>query len=554
MGPASLHDAVYHPRMARSAATTRLNADLDRRLFDQEALLKAGDSLQGEMDVGELCSLLLAMVHERVHAQHIAVLLHDEAAGRLSLEAARGLPDEVAGISLPADRGILWSLLRAGDPFSVVDLDGQPRFPDIFDGNGLRALLGRTWIPLAMPGRVVGVLSIGPDPLPESQHTFLRRLASRAALAIHTAVLYRSVAAAHRQLDRSIHHLSLLLDVSRALSAVANLNSLLRLILERAIDAVQAEKGSLMLLDEASSELVVRVVFGLPDKDVERRINDGEIACKRFKPGDGIAGKVFASGQPITVDNTEKSGDFTARESAFARSLLCVPMAVDGEAIGVINITNKKGERPFSPDDLGILRALADQAAVAIVRARLYEAAITDGLTGLCIRRFALHRLREEVKRARRYGTPLGMVMCDIDHFKRVNDTWGHPAGDAVIVAVAEVLRSGLRADVDVAGRYGGEEFLLLMPQTGAEGTRIAAERLRARIEERSIEAGTEKPLAVTMSFGVTELGADDTAETLLARADRALYASKEGGRNRVTVMEPDDPGGRPLAVELRAR
>ena len=522
----------------------RLNALLDRRLFELESLLKAGEALQGELDVGALGQLLMTMVRERVHVGQLAVLLHDEDTGLLAVEEVQGLPDEVKDLAVPDQQGILWSLLRSGEPFSVVDLANQPRFPVIFEENRLEQLQGRLWIPLVMPGRVVGVLSVGVDrqghKVDPDQHTFLQRLASRAALAIHTAMLYRSIQIARKDLDRSLHQLSLLFDVTRALSAVSNLTKLLRLILERAIEAVDAEKGSLMLYDDVSGEIAIRVVFGLPDKEVERKINDGEIACRTFKPGEGVAGKVFSTGKSICVDNTDADEKFEGKERHFTRSLLCVPLTVDDETIGVINITNKKEGLPFAPEDKEILGALADQAAIAIARARLYEAAITDGMTGLFIRRFAMHKLREEVKRSRRYGNALGVVMCDIDHFKRVNDTWGHPAGDAVIIGVANTLRAGLRVDVDLAGRYGGEEFLLVMPQTDAPGTGVAADRLRAAIEALEVETGGGRKLKVTMSFGVTEMGPEDTADSVIARADQALYVSKESGRNKVTVFAHD--------------
>ncbi|HCP46013.1 MAG TPA: hypothetical protein DIU15_08235, partial [Deltaproteobacteria bacterium] len=207
---------------------------------------------------------------------------------------------------------------------------------------------------------------------------------------------------------------------------------------------------------------------------------------------------------------------------------------------------------PFRDEDEEILGALADQAAVAIARARLYEAAITDGLTGLYIRRFVMHRLREEVRRTRRYGNQLSVVICDIDHFKSVNDTYGHPAGDAVLVRVADVLRAGLRTEVDVAARYGGEEFLLLLPQTTARAAVVAAERLRKSTEELKVEVGADEPLSVTMSFGIAELDIEsgETPADLIARADAALYASKEAGRNRVTAYGASGGPGKADAGE----
>jgi len=529
----------------RDAELVRLhgvNAHLDRRIFDLSALLKAGEALHDELEVDALCRLLVAMCRERTQVECLAILLHypEDAAVRVAF--TEGLPDEVDEVFFPAADGIFWRLLVAGEPFSVLDLGGEPRFPRIFDSNKLEQLCGQVWIPLVMPGEVVGVLSVGVDEagraVPEDALPFLASLAGQAGGAVHTARLYQRIAVARAKLDRSLHQLSLLFDVTRALGAVSDLTRLLRLILERAIAAVEAEKGSLMLLDEAGEELVVRVVFGLPDKEVERKINDGELECRRFKRGEGVAGWVLETGQTLRVNNTENEGNFTDAENSHVQSILCVPLIVDDESIGVINITNRRDDGDFGNEDEEILGALADQAAVAIARARLYEAAITDGLTGLYVRRFAMHRLREELRRARRYGNELSIVMCDIDHFKDVNDTWGHQAGDAVLVKVAEIINAQLRVEVDVAGRYGGEEFLLVLPQTRLASGVIAAERLRSVIEATQIELNSGEKVGVTMSFGLAQFDAEcgEDSDLLIARADAALYESKGSGRNRVTA------------------
>ncbi len=526
------------------------NAKLDQRIFDLSALLKAGAALHDELQVDALCRLLLAMCKERTQVEQMAVLLHDEESGRVKVALAEGLPSEIYDLSFPDDDGILWRLLGAGEPFSVVDLRGEPRFPRIFGANNLEQLNGQLWIPLVMPGEVVGVLSLGlkrsGQSVTEEQFDFLASLASQAAVAINTARLYQRIAVARAKLDRSLHQLSLLFDVTRALGAVSDLTRLLRLILERAIAAVDAEKGSLMLLDDAEEELVVRVVFGLPDKEVERKINDGEIECRRFKRGEGVAGWVLQTGEVLRVNNTESEGSFTDAEGSHTQSILCVPLSVDDETIGVINITNRIADGDFGSEDEEILGALADQAAVAIARARLYEAAITDGLTGLYVRRFTLHRLREELRRARRYGNDLTVVMCDIDHFKKVNDTWGHPAGDAVLVKVAEIITAQLRVEVDVAGRYGGEEFLLVLPETSLNSGVVAAERLRSVIEATDISVAGDETIRVSMSFGLAQFHSEsgEAADAVIARADSALYESKGAGRNCVTAHALVDGDG----------
>ncbi|NOY27420.1 MAG: sensor domain-containing diguanylate cyclase [Oligoflexia bacterium] len=522
-----------------------VTARLDHEIFDLVALLKAGEALHDELDVKRLMRLLIAMIHERLRVDEIAVMLHDSDTGFVVVEVVDGLPEELLGSAFPAKDGILWRMILSGERISVVDINGEPRFPNIFREHGLRALQGQTWLPLVMPDQVVGLVSVGaPRPgetITASRWKFIEQLAGQAAVAINTARLYQSIAIARKKLDRSLHQLSMLFDVTRALSAVTDLTRMLKMILERAIDAVDAEKGSLMLVDELTDDLVVLVVYGLPDKEVERKINEGEIECKRLARGEGVAGTVLMSGKAIRVDNTDDDGKFADRsQSRHVHSILCVPLKVDDEVIGVINITNKVKGGVFQDEDEEILGALSDQAAVAITRAKLFEAAITDGLTGLYIRRFVMHKLHEEVKRAQRYGNQLSIVMCDIDFFKRVNDNWGHPAGDAVLMDVAAILKSSVRTDVDYAGRYGGEEFLIIMPQTGGSGGVLASDRLRASIEALTVDIGDDKCLTVTMSFGVAELSLDtgDTVEALIKRADVALYQSKENGRNRVTLHD----------------
>lgn len=516
----------------------RRTAELDRRLFELESLLKAGEVLQGVLDVGELCSLVLSMIRERTLITDLALLLLDEEANLFRLEACtvEGAPTE---LTFPADRGILWSQLRAGEPFSVVDLEGQHRFEGIFNRYGLGQLASELWLPLVMGERVVGMVTLGKregSALLEAELSFLNRLVKTAAVSLNTALLYRDIETARGKLNGSLHKLSLLFDITRALSAVSDLTQLLRIILERALEAAGAERGSMMLLDEASDELVIKVVFGLPDSAVEQKINEGLIECQRFQRGEGIAGRVLQEGTPIRVDDAEEEQSFQRGSSSHIRSLICVPLNVDDETIGVINISNKADGGTFADEDEEILGALADQAAVAIARARLYEAAITDGLTGLHVRRFTVHRLRQEAKRSLRYGPALSVILCDIDHFKRVNDTWGHLAGDRVLESVAEQIRTAVRQDVDIAGRYGGEEFLIVIPQTDLEGAGECAERLRMAIESTLVEAGTEQPLKVTMSFGVAQLAEGETHRDLIGRADEALYKAKEGGRNKVVT------------------
>jgi two-component system cell cycle response regulator len=191
------------------------------------------------------------------------------------------------------------------------------------------------------------------------------------------------------------------------------------------------------------------------------------------------------------------------------------------------------------PISLGELRARMERTLRHTRRqTHLRALAQTDVLTGLANLRAFRERLDDEVRRARRYGTALTCIMADMDHLKPVNDAFGHGAGDRAIAAVADVLRSQLRA-TDLGARYGGDEFVLLLPHTGAADGRILAERLCARLATTELPIG-ERKVSVRTSFGVAELepiDGEDGGVGLLRRADEALYAAKRSGRGRVEVQ-----------------
>jgi len=169
---------------------------------------------------------------------------------------------------------------------------------------------------------------------------------------------------------------------------------------------------------------------------------------------------------------------------------------------------------------------------------KLVEMATQDFLTGLLNRRETFRRLDEELQRSRRLATPFSVLLLDLDHFKQVNDVHGHSAGDLVLQAVAAALRQGVRP-YDLCCRYGGEEFLVILPETALEDAAGIAERLRRDIENLKITAAKETALQITASIGAAALLGHETIDQLIARADEAMYNAKSTGRNRVCLAEP---------------
>jgi diguanylate cyclase (GGDEF)-like protein len=193
----------------------------------------------------------------------------------------------------------------------------------------------------------------------------------------------------------------------------------------------------------------------------------------------------------------------------------------------------------FTKERRELAEWLASQAAVALDNARLHDIvqrqAITDDLTGLVNRRRFIEALDAEIERARSFGSPLTIVLADLDNFKQVNDAFGHHGGDVVLRAFADLIRSHVR-DVDVSGRIGGEEFAILLPETDRAGAANVAERMRHSLNAVAIALSDEHSIRVASSFGVAELEPDQSGDGLLRAADAALYRAKDEGKNRVVT------------------
>lgn len=308
------------------------------------------------------------------------------------------------------------------------------------------------------------------------------------------------------------------------------------LLIERALDTLcdfgESRRTALLTVDderhccEVAGEMTRA---GLTDPD-------RELPYLELPLGEVIHGKqpaVFPAqaDEPLPLPHT--SGEPAETDC------LCLPLiGGHNQVIGVATLERPRGE---ALDDLQLqaLNVVTTLVAVSMENARLFRLATVDGLTGLYVRRYFEIRLGEEVARMRRHGGSLAVLMTDIDHFKTFNDTYGHQQGDAVLRELATLVRTTIRTGVDVPCRYGGEEYVVIMPDTDLEGAQHLAERLR-QVVERHPFAGQFSPLAVTISGGVAAIDQDHllTPEKLVKRADEALYVAKEAGRNQIRVWE----------------
>ena len=243
----------------------------------------------------------------------------------------------------------------------------------------------------------------------------------------------------------------------------------------------------------------------------------------------GSAAPVFQRGQAILI------GDGKSEDGS---SVMAAPVKEGRSVVAALTVSLPAAMRVFAWEDLRLLDVLTGLASDALDNAKLFsdveQNAMRDGLTGLLTHRAFQDKLEAAVLEASRYGKPISLVMADIDHFKSVNDTHGHPAGDAVLQGFAHVLDRNARP-VDVVARYGGEEFAILLYETVYEDAMTFAESIRHDLEEQSFDIGQGRALAITASFGVATFPTDATSgQQVLRQADQRLYAAKKGGRNRV--------------------
>ncbi|MBI3039392.1 diguanylate cyclase, partial [bacterium] len=341
-----------------------------------------------------------------------------------------------------------------------------------------------------------------------------------------------------KTLDRKIFEIETLFKASQAMNFQSDTEKLVHQILGMASTALKAERGSMMLLVDQTDELATKIVFGL---DGNKNVTEPPVVTK-IKSGEGVAGMVLKEGRSIIVNEGHSAPIFKSFESTSnfeqkIRNLISVPLKFKDMVTGVINVVNKTEAEGFNPDDQRLLEALAQQAAMAVEHARLYELAITDGLTKLYIHRYFQARLEEEVVRAKRYHAAVSLILFDIDHFKKFNDTYGHQQGDIVLVEVAKLVKLTVRETVDIPARYGGEEFTVILPETDAQGAFMVAERLRKTVETYEFP-GPGKTLTVTISIGIATFPDHATNRAvLIKKADIALYHCKERGRNCSSIF-----------------
>lgn len=335
----------------------------------------------------------------------------------------------------------------------------------------------------------------------------------------------------YQELEKRAYDLKTLINLGISLSSNLEFESLVESILYSCIGQMVVEKVAILLqVDIDVSNYYIHMAKGY-----DQNFEDYGILFQTESPV-----IKYLEGFPRVHDISELEKvpgleDDIAKIKILNPELI-VPMKSKNALNGIIILGTKITTEAYQPDEKEFLKHLAKFAAIAVENSRLYLMATLDRMTRLYIHHYFQERLSDEMKRSARMNSPLCLIMSDIDHFKKFNDTYGHQQGDIVLKETAKLFKTNIRT-IDIAARYGGEEFAIILPETKMEDAILVATRIRKAIEKHEFP-GQADPLHVTMSLGVAQYDPlkDKAKKDLIEKADSALYKAKESGRNKVVA------------------
>lgn len=348
--------------------------------------------------------------------------------------------------------------------------------------------------------------------------------------------VYTRISRIQNQLAGAEKELLLLEDISRTIASSLDLHAIITTIMRHINDTTGAREWALYLLDEESKNLFL---------ERSNKKNTKTARKVKLRIGEGIAGWVASEGTPVIIPDISSDTRFVScvdrKERATKKSIICVPLRSKDTILGALEISNKQKGLSFTREDLGLVLKLVDHASIAIERASLYqkmaELAITDDLTKLFNSRYLNRTIETEISRCDRYKSSVSLIFMDIDHFKSVNDHYGHLIGSKLLVETGQLLIKGLRS-FDIVTRYGGDEFVIVLPQTSPSIAIQIAERLRKNIRKHVFLKEESLNLKLTASFGIASYPENaGTKDELIHLADEAMYRVKNKTRDGVYAI-----------------
>ena len=339
-----------------------------------------------------------------------------------------------------------------------------------------------------------------------------------------------------RKTKRQLQEVAIFNDVAKALTSSLNLDSILQTIMDKMAEFFRPDTWSLLMVDEQKDELYFAIAVG----DAAETLK-----TVRLKVGEGIAGWVARHGESLIVPDVYNDPRFSKRIDEMTkwktRSIICVPLQSKHRVLGVIQLINCAMES-FGEQEMFFLHALCDYAAIAIDNARavekIQELTITDDCTGLYNARHLYKTLEAEVYRSARFGYEFSVIFLDLDHFKHVNDTYGHLVGSKLLQEIGFKIKSQLRL-IDYAFRYGGDEFVILLPQTDKQSALVVAKRIQDMMRKTVFLAEDGLNLNVRCSMGLATYPEDaKSSHEIIRQADEMMYMVKNSSRDNIAVAQ----------------
>ncbi len=477
-------------------------------------------------ELGEDLARLVAVAQAALRAYAVLYFDIDRAREKAFLRAARGPASLVTDAVVPTSSDPFAFVLERGAPFYATDfkrlLHHLPWYREETKVGTLLALPVRTADVIA--GLLVAE-RLEVQALTGDEPALLESFAELAADSIRRA----RASLSREELDAEF---KAVYPISQRLSTLTRESEVRSLLLRSARNLVPLDGAAVVMADDLQTRYVVEECHGRFAEYSKR-----EVALAEKTWGAWV---LRSAEDPYLLDNVASHEDrmpilVLDEPAGRAESLLAVPLKARNRTLGALVLTGPRGS--FDATSHRVLGILANQAAATLSliqdRERQKELAVRDGLTDLYNRRAFDELLVQALAREDRQQGRLALILLDLDHFKKLNDTYGHPAGDAALRASANVLTQHLRKG-DLAARYGGEEFVVILPGTDAEGALHLAERVRGAIQtHRLVFEGARIDLSASLGAAVWPADGQEP-EALLAAADRALYAAKQGGRNRV--------------------
>ncbi len=467
---------------------------------------------------------ILDMLKQSLNLQTCVLFWLDDSETRLQIRELVSDSDMVTGRSVPARSGLAGSVLKAGSVLHLCPVRQPAAALSYYRGpEQVGAFLG---MPVTDSGHVRGVLCAdrrSVEPFSERDVAVMERAAEQIVRTIQAERLFCSV-------ERSKYEQERFFRASEMLNQALGLDEVLEKAFEAARQIVAFEAGVVTLYDESKSRHRVAATQG--------DVPDG-VEGLEFGHNSSLVDMVVRNRHYLPVGGRGKRNHVVlTKKHPFedVSSLLVMPLVGGDRVVGTFVLASSEAGL-FTTDRREMLRVIGHQVAVSIQNAlmlqRLEEMATTDGLTGLLNHRTFQDRISEMLARAERSGRPLSMVLTDIDHFKSVNDTYGHPVGDQVLKGVSKVLATSVRT-IDVVARYGGEEFAIVLEETDGAGAVLLAERIRQEVSRLRFDSD-QGPFQVTISLGVATFPEHGHhKQEIIEHSDQALYRAKETGRNQV--------------------